>query len=134
MPNLTRRTFTHACEYIVWAVKWKWWTFNYCVSKEINPEKQKSWEEKQMRDMWTIPLCQWKERLRWNDNKALHPTQKPEELLKRIILIASNEWDLVLDPFSWSWTTAYITKKYNRNYIWIEKDNKYYKASLDRLK
>ena len=134
MPNITKRGFTHACEYIIWAVKWKWWIFNYDISKSLNPEKQKNWDEKQMRDMWIIPLCQWKERLRWNDNKALHPTQKPEELLKRIILISSNEWDIVLDPFNWSGTTTYVSKKYNREFIWIEKDEGYYEASLNRLK
>ena len=133
MPNITKRIFTHSCEYVVWAVKWKWWTFNYEVSKEINPEKQKNWESKQMRDMWTIPLCQWKERVKDENNKTLHPTQKPEELLKRIILIASNAWDLVLDPFNWTWTTTFIAKKYDRNYIWIELDKKYFEASNRRL-
>lgn len=133
MPNITKRSFTHACEYIVWATKWKGWIFNYEESKKLNPDTQKNGDSKQMRDMWIIPLCQWKERLRWEDNKALHPTQKPEELLKRIILISSNEWDLILDPFNWSWTTTFIAKKFNRNYIWIERDKNYYKASLDRM-
>jgi site-specific DNA-methyltransferase (adenine-specific)/modification methylase len=133
MPNITKRSFTHACEYIVWATKWKWWTFNYEVSKEINPEKQKDWTEKQMRDMWILPLCQWQERIKAEDNKSLHPTQKPEELLKRIILIWSNEWDIVLDPFNWSGTTTYMAKLLNRQYIWIEKEEKYYKAILERM-
>lgn len=134
MPNITKRSFTHACEYIVWATKWKWWTFNYEVSKQINPEKQKDWTEKQMRDMWILPLCQWQERIKWEDNKSLHPTQKPEELLRRIILIWSNELDIIFDPFNWSGTTTYMAKVLNRQYIWIEKEEKYYKASLDRMK
>ena len=133
MPNITRRSFTHSCEYIVWATKWKWWTFNYDISKQINPERQKDGTEKQMRDMRTLPLCQWEERIKDDNNKSLHPTQKPEELLKRIILIGSNEWDLVLDPFNGSGTTTYMAKILGRRYIWIEKDEIYYYGSLIRM-
>jgi site-specific DNA-methyltransferase (adenine-specific)/modification methylase len=53
-----------------------------------------------MRDLWQMPLVQGKERIRGDNGKALHPTQKPEEMLKRIILASSNEGDIVLDPFS----------------------------------
>ncbi|NVP18135.1 site-specific DNA-methyltransferase, partial [Candidatus Gracilibacteria bacterium] len=129
----TKRSFTHACEYIVWATKGKGWTFNYEISKEINPEKQKDGNEKQMRDMWILPLCQGQERIKAEDNKSLHPTQKPEELLKRIILIGSNEGDIVLDPFNGSGTTTYMAKLLNRQYIGIEKEEKYYNASLKRM-
>jgi site-specific DNA-methyltransferase (adenine-specific) len=83
--------------------------------------------------MWILPLCQWQERIKWEDNKSLHPTQKPEELLKRIILIWSNEGNIVLDPFNGSGTTTYIAKFLNRQYIWIEKEEKYYNASLERM-
>ena len=133
MPNLTRRVLTHSTEFIIWAVKGKNWVFNYEILKELNPEKTKDGKKKQLRDVWQIPLCQGKERLKDENNKALHPTQKPEELLKRIILGFSNEGDIVLDPFAGSGTTAYIAKKYNRNYIGIEKEEKYYKAILERL-
>jgi site-specific DNA-methyltransferase (adenine-specific)/modification methylase len=70
----------------------------------------------------------------WDNGKALHPTQKPEEMLKRIILASSNEGDIVLDPFSGSGTTVYIAKKYNRKWIGIEKDKNYIKISIDRLR
>ena len=133
MPNLTRRVLTHSTEFIIWAVKGKGWVFNYEVLKELNPQKQKDGTAKQMRDVWSIPLCQGKERLKNSDGKALHPTQKPEELLKRIILGFSNEGDIVLDPFAGSGTTPYIAKKYNRNYIAIEKDKKYFEAMTKRL-
>ena len=53
-----------------------------------------------MRDVWSMLLCQGKERLKGDNGKVLHPTQKPEELLKRIILGFSNENDVVLDPFA----------------------------------
>jgi len=134
MPNMTRRIFTHSTEFVIWAVKGKGWIFNYEKIKEINPNKQKNGSQKQMRDLWELPLVQGKERLRGENGKALHPTQKPEEMLKRIILASSNEGDIVLDPFSGSGTTAYIANKYNREYIGIEKEEKYNIAALNRLK
>jgi len=133
MPNLTRRVLTHSTEFIIWAVKGKGWIFNYEILKELNPERTKEGKKKQLRDVWQIPLCQGKERLKDEKGKALHPTQKPEELLRRIILGFSNEGDIILDPFAGSGTTPYVAKKYNRNYIAIEKEEKYYKAILKRL-
>lgn len=134
MPNMTKRVLTHSSEFIIWAVKGKKWIFNYEVLKEINPEKQKDGTNKQMRDIWTMPLCQGIERIRAEDGKALHPTQKPEEMLKRIVLGFSNKDDTVLDPFCGSGTTCYIAKKYNRTYIGIEREEKYIKATKNRLK
>ncbi len=134
MPNMTKRVFTHSTEFIVWAVKGKGWTFNYEKMKEINPEKQKNGNQKQMRDLWQMPLVQGKERLRGNDGKALHPTQKPEEMLKRIILASSNKGDIVLDPFLGSGTTTYIAKKYNRYWIGIERNKKYIEIAKGRMK
>lgn len=134
MPNLTRRVLTHTTEFVIWAVKGKGWIFNYDKLKELNPNKKQDGTDKQMRDIWTIPLCQGKERLRGEDGKkALHPTQKPEELLKRIILGFSNEDDVILDPFAGSGTTPYIAKKYDRNFIAIEKEKKYVNAIEKRL-
>jgi len=133
MPNLTRRVLTHSTEFIIWAVKGKNWIFNYEILKELNPEKTKDGKNKQMRDVWQIPLCQGKERLKDENSKALHPTQKPEELLKRIILGFSMENDIILDPFAGSGTTPFIAKKYNRNYIAIEKEKKYFEAMKKRL-
>lgn len=134
MPNLTRRVLTHSSEYVIWAVKGKGWVFNYEKLKKLNPDKQKDGKDKQMRDIWTIPLCQGKERLKEKKtNRALHPTQKPEELLKRIILGFSNEKDLILDPFAGSGTTPFVAKKYGRNFIAIEKEDKYIGAMKDRL-
>ncbi len=134
MPNMTRRVFTHSTEFVIWAVKRKGWTFNYKKIKEINPEKQKDGTEKQMRDFWELPLVQGKERLRGEDGKALHPTQKPEEMLKRIILASSNKGDIVLDPFLGSGTTTYVAKKYGRDWIGIEQDKEYIKITKQRMK
>ncbi len=55
MPNLTRRVLTHSSEFIIWATKGKGWIFNYDVLKDINPDKQKNGDKKQMRDVWQIP-------------------------------------------------------------------------------
>ena len=134
MPNMTRRVFTHSTEFVIWAVKGTGWIFNYEKIKEINPEKQKDGSLKQMRDLWELPLVQGKERLRGKNGKASHPTQKPEEMLKRIILASSNKDDIVLDPFLGSGTTACVAKKYGRNWIGIEKDKKYTNLAINRIK
>lgn len=133
MPNMTRRVFTHSTEFVVWAIKGKGWIFNYEKIKKMNPEKQKDGSQRQMRDLWELPLVQGKERLRGHDGKALHPTQKPEEMLKRIILASSNEGDVVLDPFLGSGTTTYIAKKYGRFWIGIERDSGYVKIAKQRM-
>ena len=134
MPNMTKRVFTHSTEFVVWAVKGKNWIFNYKELKEINPEKQKNGSTKQMRDLWPFPLVQGKERLSGADGRALHPTQKPEELLKRIIIASSNRGDTVLDPFLGSGTTVAIAKQLGRNWIGIEKSKKYVDMATKRIK
>ncbi len=133
MPNMTRRVFTHSTEFIVWAVKGKKWIFNYNELKEINPDRQQDGEAKQMRDVWQMPLVQGKERLRGSNGKALHPTQKPEGMLRRIIIASSNKNDIVLDPFLGSGTTAYVAEKLGRKWIGIEKEIEYVKLSKKRL-
>lgn len=133
MPSIAKRTFTHSCEYILWFAKDKKWIFNYANVKKINPERTIDGSSKQMRDCWFIPICQGKERLRNGDNKALHPTQKPEALLERIIIASSNEGDVVLDPFLGSGTTAVVAKKLKRNWIGIENNSKYVDAALKRI-
>lgn len=133
MPNMTRRVFTHATEFVIWAVKGKRWVFNYEELKRINPEKQKSGDLKQMRDVWVMPLVQGKERLRGTDRRALHPTQKPEEMLNRIITASSKKGDFVLDPFLGSGTTAVVAERLGRKWIGIEKEIKYVEAAKKRL-
>ena len=133
MPNMTKRVFTHSSEFVVWAVKGKKWIFNYDDLKKLNPERQKDGSEKQMRDVWSLPLVQGKERIKDRTGKAAHPTQKPEALLERIITASSNKGDLILDPFMGSGTTAYVAKKLKRNFIGIEKENKYIKIIKKRI-
>ena len=134
MPNMTKRVFTHSTEFVVWAVKGRGWRFDYDTVKKINPDKQKNGKSKQMRDLWELPLVQGKERLRGTNGRALHPTQKPEEMLKRIILASSNQGGIVLDPFLGSGTTIYVAEKYGRAWIGIERNKAYGRLAKQRLR
>ena len=129
MPNFRGVRFTNSTETLLWCKKisdQKKYTFNYQLMKELNGGKQ-------MKSVWEIGLCTGKERLRDANGNKLHSTQKPQELLRRVILSSSKEGDLILDPFSGSGTTATVAKTYNRNFIGIEKEQKYVDISLARL-
>lgn len=135
MPSVTRRTYTHSTEFVVYAVKGSGWTFNYNELKTLNPDRRADGGERQMRDLWTFPVCQGKERLRGLDSKAaLHPTQKPEALIERIIVASSRPGDLVLDPFLGSGTTAAVARKLGRRWIGMERDDAYRKAAEARVR
>ena len=123
-PNITCRMFTESTEHLIWASKngnGKKWTFNYATMKKMNNGKQ-------MRNVWEIPLTPKKEK--WAGE---HPTQKPMELLRRVILSCTNEGDTVLDPFVGSGTASVVAKMLNRNSIGIEKEKKYLKIIDKRL-
>ncbi|MBI2108433.1 site-specific DNA-methyltransferase [Candidatus Woesearchaeota archaeon] len=129
-PNITCRMFTESCEHLIWAVKnhsKTKWTFNYQDTKN-KIEDQLNPRGKQTRNVWSIPLTPKKEK--WAGE---HPTQKPIELLRRIILASSKEKDLILDPFVGSGTTSVVAKMLNRNSIGIEKENKYLAIAKKRL-
>ena len=105
-PNLSCRYFAHSHETLLWARKEKnsRHKFNYSVMKNWNVSKDKINNlGKQMRSVWAIPLTPKEEKLGF-----CHPTQKPIELLKRIIAASSDEGDMVLDPFNGSGTTGRI--------------------------
>ena len=127
MPNFRGTRFNNAHETLLWIAKDKnsKFTFHYKAMKAYN-------EDKQMRSDWYIPICSGKERIKINGEKA-HSTQKPEELLKRIILSSSNLGDIVLDPFLGSGTTAVVAKKYRRNFIAFEKEQFYIDIAKERL-
>lgn len=136
MPSITKRTFTHSCEYVVWASKGKNWVFNYEDIKKINPHRTFDNQLKQMRDFFDyieLPVVQGKERVRDKSNRALHPTQKPEKLLEIIIMASSNKGDIVLDPFLGSGTTAVVADRLGRKWIGIEKEKKYVTMAKERI-
>lgn len=128
MPNFKGTRFTNAHETLIWAARSEKsrYTFNYQALKNLN-------EDKQMRSDWTFPICSGEERLRDVDGSKIHSTQKPEELLYRVILSSTNEGDLVLDPFLGSGTTAAVAKKLRRNWIGIEREHKYVRAAEERI-
>ena len=116
-PLLSRNRFVPSTETIWVASKSKKYYFNYDLAKKMN-------DGKQMRNLWIIPAKR---------HKTKHPTEKPEELLERIILIGSKENDTVLDPFMGSGTTGVISKRYNRNFIGIEIDKEYFEIAKKRI-
>ncbi|HEY8382957.1 MAG TPA: site-specific DNA-methyltransferase [Microvirga sp.] len=129
MPNFRGRRFTNAHETMIWASKSadaKSYTFHYDALKAGN-------EDLQMRSDWFIPLCTGDERLKGTDGKKVHPTQKPEALLARVLLSSSNPGDVVLDPFFGTGTTGAVAKKLGRHFIGIERDPTYAKAARARI-
>ncbi len=127
-PNLTCKYFTHSHESIIWARKEKEGKhfFNYELMK--NWEDKISPQGKQMRNIWNIPLTPSREKI-----NGVHPTQKPIELLQRIILSNSKEGDTILDPFLGSGTTALVSKKFNRKFIGTDIEKKYCNLTIKRL-
>ena len=121
MPNFRGRRFTNAHETLIWAARGadaKGYTFNYEALKAGN-------EDLQPRSDWLIPICSGGERLKGEDGKKAHPTQKPEALLARVLLAASKPGDVVLDPFFGSGTTGAVAKRLGRHFIGVERDRDY---------
>lgn len=133
MPNMTRRVFTHSVEFVVWAVAGKGWIFNAEELKRVNPDQQKDGSPRAMRDVWTLPVVQGQERLRNDDGRALHPTQKPLELVKRTIVASTHKGGIVFDPFMGSGTTAVAAKALGRMYVGTEMNAKYIAAARKRI-
>jgi DNA modification methylase len=129
MPNFLGARFTNATETLLWCSKGKEYTnytFNHKMMKKYNGNKQ-------MTSVWRIGLCIGEERLKGKDGKKAHSTQKPEELLKRVILSTSSRGDTVLDPFFGTGTTGVAAKKLKRNYIGIEKEQDYIALAQTRI-
>jgi modification methylase len=129
MPNFRGRRFTNAHETLIWAAREngaRGYTFNYEALKAGN-------DDVQVRSDWTIALCTGEERLKGRDGKKLHPTQKPESLLARVVLASSRPDDLVLDPFCGTGTTGAVAKRLRRRFIGIEREAGYAAAADKRL-
>src|ERR1700758_5369348 len=129
MPNFRGRRFTNAHETLIWAARepgGKGYTFNYEALKAGN-------DDVQMRSDWTIALCTGEERLKDRAGKKLHPTQKPQALLARVVLASSRPDDLVLDPFCGTGTTGAVAKRLGRRFIGIERDSRYRAAAERRI-
>lgn len=124
MPNWLGVRFTNATENLIWAVKdknSKKYTFNKEYARAFGIGKVGA-------NVWVLPLCWGNERLKNEKGKKLHSTQKPIELLKRVILTSTNEGDLILDPVAGTGTTGYVAQALKRDFIMIEINPKYVKG------
>ena len=128
MPNFRGTRFTNAHETLIWATPRKTgkYTFNYETMKKLNGGKQ-------MRSDWNINICLGEERVKGANGKSLHNTQKPLDLLRRVILASTRAGDVILDPFMGSGTTAAAAKELGRNFIGIERDESYVAAARARV-
>ena len=122
-PNISCRAFVHSTETILWAkkdIKKYKHKFNYELMRKMNNNKQ-------MKDVWETSLTKPSEK-----KCGKHPTQKPIELLEKIILASTDEGDLILDPFNGSGTTGIVASRLNRKYIGIEKEKEYLDLTIKR--
>ena len=136
-PNLACRTFTHSTEILIWAAPERGprllHTFHY-------HEMRSAAGGKQMRDLWPIPDGEGCH-LVWNiptppkreKSEGQHPTQKPLELLDRIVVSASSPGDVVLDPFAGSATTGVAALRRGRRFLGFEISDEYVALATRRL-
>lgn len=129
MPNFKGRRFQNAHETLIWATpnaNAKGYTFNYDAMKAAN-------DDVQMRSDWLFPICSGHERLKGDDGKKVHPTQKPEALLARIMMASTKPGDVILDPFFGSGTTGAVAKRLGRHFVGIEREQDYIDAASARI-
>jgi modification methylase len=129
MPNFRGRRFQNAHETMIWAsrdAKAKGYTFNYEAMKAAN-------DDLQMRSDWLFPICTGAERLKGEDGAKVHPTQKPEALLARIMMASTKPGDVVLDPFFGSGTTGAVARRLGRHFVGVEREQAYIDAAAARI-
>lgn len=119
VPNFRKSSFLNSCELVVSCWN-KGHTWNFISQKE-------------MHNFVESGICMGKERVKDETGKNLHPTQKPVSILEKIIKVASNPNDVVLDCFNGVGSTGAAALKNNRKYIGIEIDKKYMDATEKRL-
>ena len=154
-PNITQRMLCESTEHLVWAVnnnqkKAKNWIFNYEILKNINKLKEckkckkslkidykfcpycgynnLSTKNMQMRNVWNIPITPTSEK-----THGKHPTQKPIEVIKKLILGLTDEKNTIIDPFTGSGTMPLVAKMLNRKFVAIDNNKKYCLLALKRL-
>jgi DNA modification methylase len=130
MPNWLGVRFTNATETLIWAArdkKAKRHTFNKALAKEFGVGKVGA-------NVWNIPICTGEERLKRANGGKLHSTQKPQELLKRVILTTTNPGDLVLDPVAGTGTAGYVASTLKRHFVMIEINPRYVAGIEERFR
>lgn len=131
-PNLSARYFTASHETLLWARKDKKakHIFNYKLMKEgYWPKDFLKKPNKQMRSVWAINTPN-----SWEKKYGKHPTQKPYELLRRIVLASTNKGDIVLDPFAGSSTTGLAAIQFGRKFVGVDTEKSYLDLSVKRFK
>jgi DNA modification methylase len=136
MPNFLKARPTNCHETLLW----------FCKNKKGAKLAQRKFKYDVMRDysvadhgfvgrvtLWTVPLCQGKERIKVG-GESLHKTQKPIELISRMIEVCTDPGDLVLDPMGGTCTTAVACKRLRRNFVVIEQNEEYVEAGRLRIK
>jgi len=129
VPNFRQVRFTNATETLIWAVKdraVKGYTINFDQVKAFGVGKVGA-------NVWQLPVCSGKERIKGEDGKKLHPTQKPKRLLERVILTSSHVGDVVLDPLAGVGTTGIVARRHGRHFVLIEREPLYVAAIKQRL-
>jgi DNA modification methylase len=129
MPNWLGVRFTNSTETLIWAVKdksVKKYTFNKEYAKKFGIGRIGA-------NVWLLPICQGEERIRDESGKKLHSTQKPIELLKRVILTSTKEGDIILDPLAGTGTTGYVARALKRDFVMIEVNLKYVEGIIRRF-
>jgi DNA modification methylase len=130
MPNWLGVRFTNATETLIWAVKdrkVKKYTFNKEAARKFGYDGKIGF------NVWIVPLCTGKERLKDERGRKLHSTQKPEALLERVILTSTKEGDVVFDPVAGTGTTGFVARKLRRHFVMIEINDRYIKAMQKRF-
>ncbi|MWV61839.1 site-specific DNA-methyltransferase [Helicobacter saguini] len=128
VPNFKGTRLCNAHESLLWCAKSREskYTFNYKTMKFLNGGKQE-------KSVWNLSICIGNERLKDSKGDKIHPTQKPESLLEKVILATSKKGDLVLDPFFGTGTTGAVAKRLGRHFLGIEREISYIKAAQKRL-
>jgi len=129
MPNWLGVRFTNATETLIWAVKdkeAKGYTFNREEAKRFGVGKVGA-------NVWVLPICTGQERLKGDDGKKVHSTQKPVELLRRVILTSTKPGDLILDPMAGVGTTGYVARALGRRFVMVEINPCYIEAMQRRF-
>ncbi|MCL0094841.1 site-specific DNA-methyltransferase [Dehalococcoidales bacterium] len=142
MPNWLGVRLTNATENIIWAVRSKEakrYTFNKDMAQRYAEEDSLKYRKRKSKlgvNVWYIPVCTGEERLKCQGkekSERLHPTQKPERLMERIIFLSTNPGDVVFDPMAGTGTTGVVAKRLGRHSIMIESNPEYVKAIMARF-
>jgi site-specific DNA-methyltransferase (adenine-specific) len=132
-PNITARTLTESTEQIIWAVnetpkRARDWVFNYWKAKGIANGRQMRNLWAPSRDLWEVPVVPARE-----TRLGKHPAQKPLDLTNRLVAVATEPGNLILDPFAGAGGVALSAMRYRRPYVLIECDPKYVAIAHRRI-